>query len=71
MEGDERKVPLDFHWVGDQLLNEQLEKMAEGSEEARYTPALVFCFNRDECWDVAEQLKGKNAAGRGAAGAIV
>src|SRR6202022_2588452 len=21
-------------------------------------PALVFCFNRDECWSVAEQLKG-------------
>src|SRR5262249_58638124 len=20
--------------------------------------ALVFCFNRDECWSVAEQLKG-------------
>ena len=31
----------------------------EGDEEARYTPALVFCFNRNECWSVAEQLKGK------------
>ena len=24
------------------------------------SPALVFCFNRDECWSVAEQLKGKS-----------
>src|SRR4029079_2779530 len=45
---------------GDMLLSEQLEKMAEGEEAARYTPALVFCFNRDECWNVAELLKGKS-----------
>ena len=48
-----------YQWVGDMLLNEQLEKMAEGDEARRNTPALVFCFNRDECWNVAEQLKGK------------
>ncbi len=59
VEGRERKVPLHFQWVGDLLLNEQIEKMAEGSDEARYTPALIFCFNRDRCWEVAEQLKGK------------
>jgi hypothetical protein len=33
--------------------------MAAGDEEARRTPALVFCFNREECWTVAEQMKGK------------
>ncbi len=56
----ERKVPLRFHWVGDQLLNEQLEQMAAGDDETRKTPALVFCFNRDQCWSVAEQLRGKS-----------
>ncbi len=57
---DERKVPLTFQWVGDLLLNEQIEQMAQGDEQSRFTPALVFCFNRDECWNVAEQLKGKS-----------
>ncbi|MCA9213005.1 MAG: DEAD/DEAH box helicase, partial [Planctomycetales bacterium] len=56
---DDRKVPLDFRWIGDQLLTEQIELMASGNDEARYVPALVFCFNRDECWNVADQLKGK------------
>jgi superfamily II DNA/RNA helicase len=60
VQSNERKVPLDYRWVGDQLLSEQLEKMAEGDETRRYTPALVFCFNRDECWNVAEMLKGKS-----------
>ena len=41
------------------LLTDQLEAMAKGEDEDRTTPALVFCFNRDECWSVAEQLKGK------------
>jgi hypothetical protein len=34
--------------------------MADGDEASRTTPALVFCFNRDECWEVAEQLKGRS-----------
>ncbi len=59
----DRKVPLTFHWVGDQLLTEQLELMVEGPEDLRFTPALVFCFNRDECWDVADTLKGKPLVG--------
>ncbi|MDA1178088.1 MAG: DEAD/DEAH box helicase [Planctomycetota bacterium] len=60
VQSNERKVPLTFQWVGDALLNEHLEEMAEGRHtEYRRTPALVFCFNRDECWTVAEQLKGK------------
>jgi superfamily II DNA/RNA helicase len=60
-----RKVPLTFQWVGDRLLTEQVEEMAAGDEEARKTPALIFCFNREECWNVAEQLKGKGLLGDG------
>ncbi len=63
--GDERKVPLSFHWVGDMLLTEHLEAMAQGDDQNRMTPALVFCFNREECWSVAEQLKGKRILGDG------
>lgn len=59
VQGDERKVPLTYRWSGDTLLTELMEEMAQGEETNRRTPALVFCFNRDECWDVAEQLKGK------------
>jgi hypothetical protein len=54
-----------------------LEELAEGTyrpagaadaslgDDARRTPALVFCFNREECWSVAEQLKGKAMLGEG------
>lgn len=59
VQSSDRKIPLTFHWVGDMLLTEQLEYMAEGNESTRRLPALVFCFNREECWNVAEQLKGK------------
>lgn len=65
VQGRERKVPLTFHWVGDQLLGEQLEIMADGDEQQRLTPALVFCFNREECWNVADQLKGKGLLASG------
>ncbi len=58
VEGTERKVPLTYIWVPDQLLSEQVVLMAKGKPEVRQTPALVFCFNRDECWAVAENLKG-------------
>lgn len=61
---DERKVPLVFQWVPDRLLTEQIESMAEGDEAARKTPALVFCFNREECWSIAEQLKGRDMVAR-------
>lgn len=60
VQSSERKIPLDYHWVGDLLLSEQLEKMAEGDDLLRHTPALVFCFNREECWNVAELMKGKS-----------
>lgn len=59
VQSEDRKVPLSFSWVGDMLLTEQIEQMAEGTDEGRRTPALIFCFNRDQCWNVAEQLKGK------------
>jgi len=58
VESRDRKVPLSYHWVPDQLLGELLTEMAEGDTLRRKMPALVFCFNRDECWSVAEQLKG-------------
>jgi len=58
VEGRERKVPLTYRWVPDQLLGEQLVEMALGDDKTRRTPTLVFCFNRDECWSVAEMLKG-------------
>jgi superfamily II DNA/RNA helicase len=58
VEGKERKIPLTYKWVPDQFLSEQLVLMAKGDGHSRTTPALVFCFNRDECWSVAEQLKG-------------
>lgn len=63
VESDERKVPLTFHWVGDQLLTEHLEAMASGSDGERTVPALIFCFNREECWTVAEQIKGRKVVG--------
>ncbi len=65
VQGHERKVPLVFQWVPDRLLTEQLEEMAKGDETARFTPALIFCFNREECWTVAEQLKGKRVLSDG------
>src|SRR6266567_4158582 len=58
VESKERKIPLTYEWVSDQFLTEQLVLMAKGDGHTRKMPALVFCFNRDECWSVAEQLKG-------------
>lgn len=58
VESKERKVPLTYSWVADQFLSEQIVRMAKGEGGERTIPALVFCFNRDECWNVAEQLKG-------------
>jgi superfamily II DNA/RNA helicase len=60
VQSDHRRVPLRFHWVPDRFLTEQLQEMARGEGDARRVPALVFCFNRDECWSVAEELKGKD-----------
>jgi superfamily II DNA/RNA helicase len=57
--GNERKVPLQYAWVGDEFLPDFAEQIAEGDETARRTPALLFCFSRSECWNTAELLKGK------------
>ncbi len=65
VQSDQRKVPLTFQWVGDALLAEHLEAMAAGNEAERKTPALVFCFNREECWTVAEQIKGRRLLAEG------
>lgn len=65
IQSSDRRVPLQFHWVGDQYLTDHLEQMAAGDETERRTPALVFCFNRDECWNVAEELKGKSMLASG------
>ncbi len=61
VQGTERKVPLTFTWIGDMLLPDQIEYMVEHER----TPTLLFCFNRNECWDVAEQLKGKSLLASG------
>lgn len=57
--GTERKVPLQYEWIGDELLPDFAEKIAAGDEIARRTPALLFCFSRAQCWTTAELLKGK------------
>ena len=59
VQSTDRKVPLQFEWVDDAYLDEHLERIAEGDEAKRRTPGLVFCFNRDQCWQLAEVLKGK------------
>lgn len=70
VQGTERKVPLTYQWVGDKLLSELLEEMAEGTDQTRRTPALLFCFSRDECWNIAEQLKGKSLLASGQQGRL-
>jgi superfamily II DNA/RNA helicase len=65
VQGTERKVPLLFQWVGDKLLNEHLEEIARGDAETRRTPTLLFCFSREECWSIAEELKGKDMLAEG------
>jgi superfamily II DNA/RNA helicase len=55
---DERRVPLEYQWVEDKLLTEHLVQMVSSNDEENRTPALVFAFNRDECWELAEKLKG-------------
>ncbi|MCH1493626.1 MAG: DEAD/DEAH box helicase [Rubripirellula sp.] len=57
--GTERKVPLQYEWVGDELLPDFSEKIADGDEISRRTPTLMFCFSRAQCWTTAELLKGK------------
>ena len=58
--GTERKVPLQYSWVDDEILADFSEKIASGDEEERRTPGLMFCFSRSQCWTNAEMLKGKS-----------
>ncbi|MGB7327382.1 MAG: DEAD/DEAH box helicase, partial [Rubripirellula sp.] len=48
--GTERKVPLQYSWVDDEILPDFSERIADGDEIARRTPALMFCFSRSQCW---------------------
>ncbi len=65
VEGTERKVPLTFEWVGEDLMPDFLEGIAGGTDDRRRTPALVFCFDREVCWATAEVLRGKDLYGEG------
>ncbi len=58
VQSDQRRVPLEYTWVDDKLLTEHLPAMLSKNDAENRAPALVFCFNRDECWEVAEKLKG-------------
>ncbi len=64
IEGTERKVPLEFKWVDDDLLPDHMEKMVTNDDATRRTPALLFCFNREMCWTTAEMLKGKKCVSK-------
>lgn len=64
IESTDRKVPLSFHWIDDKILPDHIEDMVSGTEEIRQTPALLFCFNRSQCWTVAEMLKGKKCVAK-------
>ncbi|QDT09486.1 DEAD/DEAH box helicase [Planctomycetes bacterium K23_9] len=57
--GTERKVPLQYEWIDDEILGDFAEKIAAGDDEQRRTPSLMFCFSRSQCWTNAELLKGK------------
>ena len=59
VESHDRKVPLTYRWSEDQMLDELIEEMVGGEGDGRMTPALLFCFNREQCWTIAEFLKGK------------
>ena len=65
VEGNERRVPLHFQWIGDELLPDYLERIAGGTDTQRRTPALVFCFDREVCWSTADVLRGKNLFAEG------
>ncbi|MEM6855698.1 MAG: DEAD/DEAH box helicase, partial [Planctomycetota bacterium] len=60
VQGTERRVPLEYHWVGDQLLPDHLADMVRGDDATRRTPALVFCFDRAKCWATADLLRGQD-----------
>lgn len=65
VQGGDRRVPLEYHWVGDELLPDLLTDMVRGDEDTRKVPALVFCFDREQCWSVAELLRGRDMLAQG------
>ena len=71
VEGTERRVPLHYHWIGDELLPDFMERIAQGADLQRRTPALVFCFDRSVCWDTAEVLKGRDLFADGQRAALL
>ena len=71
VEGTERRVPLVFEWVGEELLPDFAERVAGGTDDRRRTPALVFCFDRQACWDAAEVLKGRDLFAEGQRSALL
>src|SRR5256885_8462348 len=48
-----------------------MERIAAGAEDQRRTPALVFCFDRNVCWDTAEVLRGKDLFAQGQRDALL
>ena len=58
VEGQDRKVPLNITGCPTSCLTSNWWRWPRATTTTRRTPALVFCFNRDECWSVAETLKG-------------
>lgn len=60
VQGTERRVPLEYHWIGDQLLPDHLVDMVRGDDATRKIPALVFCFDRAKCWATADLLRGRD-----------
>ena len=67
---DERRVPLEFTWVGDEIMAQHLPTMVDDDDAKNRSPALVFCFQRDECWAVAERLKAVKLTDQAARAAI-
>lgn len=65
VEGTVRRVPLTFEWVGDELLPDFVERIAQGADDRRRTPALLFCFDRSICWEVADVLRAKDLFAEG------
>ena len=62
---DERKVPLEFQWVDQQLLSEFLPEMNKDDDALCRTPALVFCFMRGRVLGGGGALEGAAADPQG------
>jgi len=60
VESSDRKVPLSYRWIDDLLLPDLMVDMFQQEAALRATPALVFCFNREECWNVADLFRGRS-----------